>query len=510
MVWRRLHGGLLAAVVALAIPVPAAAFPLLRLLFNGDVESLGNGGGDAFRDPEREALLLKRPALLGRAERARVALSLENEEILSIRRDSWSGTRADDRQLSLVAQAPAGEFFGGVHLTILAGVRRESGTTHLQSERTGSLLHFDEARNVATIGFATALPLGLSLGSTLESGPTAVPGFVAEARWTPMPKVTLWALRRSVSYQYQLEVPQRMVAQIRAPELMYEIDQVRRETELGGELGSRKSLWLRGGGEIEAPNDAWVEAGGRPLPNLSLQAGLDRAVFRFDDYMRAQGSGAIASVDLGLRRTRLFGGADLELGGNGKLVGRYIHGTIESASHADEVGTAAARAFLDVDLDLGLLLQTGHRLESHQLSFGWDRHATERLGFALGVQGLRLISFPGQAAITSDTLELALVSEQLKPVSIDLLGLTGSVRYDVGSFTFSAAVAQLIPVAVRSEEEPPAAAPPQPPSEPRPQRGPPPPTGPAGAYARIAREIASSLDGYGGGSLVILQAATSF
>src|SRR5690606_41162311 len=101
----------------------------------------------------------------------------------------------------------------------------------------------------------------------------------------------------------------------------------------------------------------WAEVGARPWERLALRAGADREGHRIEDRLSAGGTGEIATVDLLLERFRLFWGADWYVGPRDRLRLRHVISRLSAATRADELETQAARAFLHVDTDLGLLLE---------------------------------------------------------------------------------------------------------------------------------------------------------
>lgn len=487
-------------------PAQAAALPLLRLYMDGDVDRMGAGGASVFRDLRAEALRLERPALLAGTQKVQLSVGLTNEEILSMHAGEWAGTEANDRKLDLTLVAPLSRF-GGMPLVGFVSVRHEMGLLHLQRKGEGTLIRAEENRDVATVGLSTALPWGVSLGASLE-GSGAGPGWLFEARYEPSPLVSAWYRRHDTVYDYRLTVPQGVANRINSPEIQYGIDNTIRETEIGAELGRPDMAWGKGGIQLESPNDYWAELGGRPVPWLAVRVGSDREIYRFDDSMQAVGTGTIATVDLGTRFERYFGGADFEIGDAGVLESRYVHSRLSAASRADEVGTAAARAFLKVDYDMGLFFRGGYRMEGDQVALGWSSRKSEGVDFSVGAQFLRLQLDRSDLAIQSNTLQRALATEEVRPAQIDMLGLTGAVHVPVGRFRLSAAVGQFVPVAMRQESTGGSTPPPdQPPSG---GGGAKEPEGPYEWLTSSVGKLLDKLDKYGGGNRLLLRLTTEF
>ncbi len=500
-VWRWAAFGL-----AVLLPLEAGALPILRLFLDGDVDRLGSGGAAVFRDRWAEARRLERPTLLATQERPELRLSLENEAILRMDAGRYAGTEAWDRKLRLTALVPLRPVFDEIPATVFVGVRRETGRLHLATSEDGTLIDSVESRDGVDVGVATALPWGVSLAGSVGANGEGGPSWLLEARYRPGPLVEAWYRRRSASWDYQLTVPDGVSRKIQSPEVNYRIDDLQSESELGAELGRRNVAWLTGGIVLEDVQDLWAEAGGKPLPWLALRLGFDSEVYRFDDTMEADGTGTIAQVDLGMRRERYFGGFDAETG-KGQIRGRYVHSSLTGASQGEEVGTAAARAFLQVDYDMGLFFDGGYRIEGHQFALGWDRHVEDGVGFAVGAQFFRMILHPTDFSITSGTLQRALAAEEIRPARADLLGLTGALYVPVGRFRLAAAVGQYLPIAAEQQrlDRPPT----QP--EPTPAPGPSQPPRDEGPYEWLTGSVGKALDKlakYGGGNRLLFEIST--
>lgn len=500
------RGCLAAGLLALA-PLQAEALPMLRLFLDGDVERLGSGGAAVFYDPRAEALRLDRPALLAGQEAPELRLSLENEETLRLGAGKHAGTEAWDRKLRLTALLPLRQVFPDVQATMFLSLRRETGRLHLASKDDGTLIDSSESRDGVDVGIATALPFGLSVAASVGASGDGGPSWLAEARYRPGKLIETWYRRRSSSWDYELTVPGGVARTAQSPAVRYRIDDLQSETEIGGQLGRRDVAWMTGGVIVQGPGDFWFETGGRPLPWLTLRAGADREDHRFDDTMQADGTGPIAAVDLGLQRDRWFAGADAKMGA-GALRARYVHSEIFGASQGEELGTAAARAFLQVDYDMGLFFRGGYRIEGHQIALGWDHKPEDRVGYAIGAQFFRMIVHPAELALTSDTLQRALAAEEFRPAEADLIGLTGALYVPVGRFRIAAAMGQYLPVAARQESSgaPPA---PRPPPQPGPGPGRAPPDD--GPYGWLTGGIGKALDRlgkYGGGNRLLVEVST--
>lgn len=495
------------ALAALA-PARADALPILRLFLDGDVERMGSGGAAVFRSARAEALRLERPALLATQERPALRLSLENEAIVTLEEGKYAGTAVHDRKLRLTALLPLGPLTGEIPTTLFVGVRRETARIHLATEEDGVILDSIEARDAVEVGVATALPWGLSLAGSIGTNAEGAPSWLLETRYRPTPLVEAWFRRRSASWDYDITVPDGVARKVRSPAVRYRIDDTQSESELGLEVGRRDVAWATGGFVFESPHDLWLEAGTRPVPWLALRAGADRERFAFDDSMQAEGTGTIARVDLALERERLYGGIDADAGA-GKVIARYVHSDLSGASHGEEVGTAAAQAFLQVDYDMGLFFRGGYRLEGHQWALGWDQHRHEGVGFAFGAQFFRLILHPADFSIQSNTLQRALAAEESQQARADLLGLTGALYVPVGRFRLSTAVGQYLPLSTRQEGVAPT---PQPQPSPRPA----PPARPRrdeGPYEWLTTAVGDALDKlsrYGGGNRLLFEISTEF
>lgn len=483
---------------------PAEGLPLLRLYLPGDVERLGMGGGSVFRDLDAEALLLERPTLLTGTDRPLLSLSFTNEEVLTLRSGEWAGTEAWDRKLDLTLIAPVAEVMG-LPLVGFASVRHEAGRIHLENRERGPLVHSTESRNVVTFGLASQLPWGFSLAAGLEGEPTN-PGWLVEARYTPTPLVSTWFRRRVSALDYEMKMPDGVAKNIRSPEVRYRIANWLEESEIGAQVGDRNLAWALGAVQVEGAGDFWLEAGGKPLPFLALRAGADREILRLNDSMDAQGTGTIAHVDFGMRFQRTYGGVDVEIPRGGIIEARYVHSTLAGATFADEVGTAAARAFLQVDYDMGLFFRGHHRLEGDQIAVGYRRGIPDGVDFAVGAQYLSLSLIRTDFAITSNALQRDLAQDDMDPARMDLVGLTGAVYVPMGRFRLAVATGQFVPVGIHQAQ--PRRAPPPPTPQPPPRR--PDPKGPYEWLTRTIGDAVRALDDAGGGNRLMLRLSTEF
>lgn len=504
--WKR-RLGLVARALLIASALLAAqraeGLPLLKLYLPGDVDRLGMGGGSVFRDLGAEALRLERPTLLNEIPRPIVTLSFTNEEILTLRSGEWAGTEAFDRKLDLTLIAPLAEVMG-VPLVGFASVRHEVGRIHLQNRERGPLVQSDESRNVVTFGLSSRLPWGLSLAAGLEGEPTS-PGWLVEARYQASPLLSTWFRRRVSAVDYEMKVPDGVATNIRSPELRYRIDNWLEQSELGAQVGDRELIWALGAVQVEGGGNFWVEAGGKPLPWLALRGGADRELFRLNDPMDAQGTGTIARVDFGMRYQRTFGGVDVEIPRGGIIEARYVHSTLAGATSADEVGTGAARAFLQVDYDMGLFFKGHHRLEGDQIAVGYRRGIADGVDFAVGAQYLSLALIKTDFAITSDALQRSLAEDDVDPARMGLVGLTGAVYVPMGRFRLAVATGQFVPVSVQQARQ--RRAPPAPrPDPPRRED----PKGPYEWLTRTVGDAVRALDDAGGGNRLMLRLSTEF
>lgn len=486
----------MAGLVAAALtPARADALPFMRLFLQGEVETLGRGGAEPFRDAQAEALRLERPALLADERKVRLAVYLENELTLALRAGAWAGTHADDQRLGFTAAIPVGAPLGGIPLTMLVGLRRETGVTRLQSEKDGLLLSLDEEREWAVVGVAARLPYGLSLGASVEPGDGGT-GWLGEVRWDPAPFTTAWLRRRARTGDYAIKVPDGAAKNVYSPPLTYSVGLERGDWEAGGGLRSDRA-WVQGGILADAPWDLWAEAGGLPLEWLAVRAGVDRASDRFEDRIRADGTGNIASMNLGLRATRWFGGVDVDLGPRDDLAVRYVRSSFETWSQAEEIGTNAAKAFLHVDYDFGFFFQGGYRVRTDQVAIGWGHRTPGGVDFAFGAQWLHLDLPPGDYALTSDALARDIAAESIERTRADLLGLTGSVGFTAGRFRFDAAAGQFVPLSLSRPDAPPSGTPGE-------------PSTPSSSGGSWLDRIAQGLRDYGGGNRVLLRITTGF
>jgi len=484
-----------AAFAAAAAPGEAGALPFMRLFLQGEVDTLGRGGAEPFRDMRAEALRLERPALLADERAIGLSVYLENELTLALRAGPWAGTHADDQRLGFTAAIPVGAPVGGIPVTMLLGLRRETGVTRIQSRKDGPLLSLDEEREFATVGVAARLPYGLSLGASVEPGEGGT-GWLGEVRYDPAPFASTWLRRRARTGDYRVQIPDGAAKNVYSPPLTYSVGLDRGDWEIGGGLRGERA-WVQGGVVTDTPWDLWAEAGGIPLEWLAVRAGVDRASERFDDRIRADGTGNIASMDLGLRNTRWFGGVDLDVGPRDDLAVRYVHSTFETWSSAEEIDTNAAKAFLHVDFDFGLFFRGGYRVQADQVAVGWGHRTVGGVDFALGAQWLRIALPPGDYSITSDALDRDLAAESTDRSQADLLGVTGSVGFAMGRFRFDAAAGQFVPLAFRQPGAPSSGEP----------SGPSTPSSSSGKS--WLDKLAQGLRDYGGGNRLLLRITTS-
>jgi len=484
---------LAAALLLFSAPRAAEALPFLHLFLQGEVDTLGRGGAEAFRDLDAETRRLERPALLADGEDVAITLFLDNELTLALRAGPWAGTRADDQRLGLTAAIPIGSPLAGVPVTLIAGIRRESGFTRLQSQKEGVLFSLEELREWAIVGFSTRLPYGLSLGGALEQS-GAGPRWLAEVRYQPVDEGTLWLRHQQVGAGYRFRIPDGAAKKVFSPALSYPIELERRDVEVGGAY-RLEQVWAQGGILTAAPFDFWVEVGTRPLDWVALRLGADRELDRYDDRILASGLGSIASVDLDVQNQRYFGGIDLLLGARDDLTLRYVYSRLESLSRATEIGTNAAQAFLHVDYDFGLLFRSGHRIEASQLAIGWSRRTLADVDFSVGAQYFRLSLPPGAYELTSDALSQALAAEAIDPTVAHLMGVTGSVDFPIGAFRLGAAMGQLLPLALDA------------PGSPAPSSS---GSGSKTSSASWIDRLAKGLRNYGGGNRLMFQLTTRF
>lgn len=478
-------------------PMRAEALPVLRLFLEGERERLGSGGADAFRDRAEEARRLERPSLLAETERPLLLLGFENESILRLDAGSWKGTEAWDRRLHLTALVPL-PGWTGLPATAMARVRQADGRIHLATAEEGTLLDSRSSQTAFDLGLSLGLGRGLAVGGLVGTGAVAT-SWLLEARLRPAAWGEAWIRHGDRRERHGLRVPDDLAHNVRSPALRYRIDEAVRETEIGLRVGDETS-WARGAlvpGEAPAH---WLELGARPLAPLALRLGTDRNLYRFDDTIEAVGDGTIAEARLGLARERYFAGADLDLFG-GTASARYVHTDLRVEQRGHEVGTAAARAFLELDYDLGLFFRGDYRLEGHQIALGWRRTPEEGIGWAAGAQLFRMILHPSDFAIRSDALQRALATEEIRPARVDLLGLTGSLTVPAGPVRFVASVGQFVPIGLDPRTSAGGGSPASRPGRPK-------EAGPYDWLFRSAARIGKTMRDYGGGNRLLLEVQT--
>lgn len=373
----------LALGAALALPDRAAAFPVVGLFLEGEFEELGQGG-DPFRNLHLEATRLRRPAALSTSRRGFAALDLHYENTLSLRTGALAGTRIGERQLRARAYLPLGQPIEGVGIGVFTSFDHASSTVVVRNDGK-TLLDLRQDRTYPSIGVAASLPWSLQVAAGVDGFDAGALRWLLEARAQPLDGLELWFLRREEGFRQTANVPRDVAPNIHSPEMHFPLDLQRVEVELGGGWES-PVFWTRGAVVPDRLGSFWLEVGGRPWRPVALRVGADSDPLRLQDNLVARGTGDVAELDLYLRRTRGFAGVDLELGPRDQLRARYVFSSFGSRTHADEVGTNAAQAFLHVDTDLGLLFEGDVSLRTHQLGVGWGRHTTSGLHFSVGAQ----------------------------------------------------------------------------------------------------------------------------
>lgn len=459
--------GLWAAALGIALgwAPPALAFPVVRLLLDGEPEELGLGG-EPFRDLELEARRLRRPSFLVDEEDGFALLAIDAENTLRLKAGEWAGSRASDRRVSLRTYLPFGDVLAGVRLGLFAAA------DHLDSRvevvRDGrSLFRLRQDRAFPFLGMAVALPFGVALAAGAE-GLDGATRWHLEGRWTLADRLGAWVRYRDEGFRQTATIPQGVATRIHSPVVHLPLDFQRAATELGLRLAI-DPFWVQGGFLPGRLTGFWAEVGARPWERLALRAGADREGHRIDDRLSAGGTGEIATVDLLLERFRLFWGADWYVGPRDRLRLRHVISRLSAATRADELETQAARAFLHVDTDLGLLLEGGAAIQVQQIGLAWTRRTSGGLEFSLGAQYLRAHTLPSAVSLISHVLDRALAEESVERLTAHLLGLTGHVCYPIGRFRLGAAFGQLLPLSLERELAP-SPAPPSP--EPSPKAAP--------------------------------------
>lgn len=433
--------------LALALASPASALPAAGLLLEGEPEELGVGGSP-FHDLDLEALRIERPALLAERDRATAQLLLDAETTLALRAGVWAGTRAHDRFVAVRAHVPLAEPLPGVRLGAFLALEREDA--HAVLRRGGTrVFDLEKDRTSPLIGLTTGLPFGLRLAA----GAAGIDRWHLEGAWSPWRPLSLWVVRRDRGHRETATISRGLSDRTHAPHLHLPLDFQRAATELGAAFRLR-AAWAQG---AFLPGDLpgfWLEVGARPLDDLTLRAGADREGHRLTDRLAASGTGEIAAVDLRLERIRGFAEAVWALGPRDDLRLHATLGRYRASTWADEVGTHAARAFLHVDTDLGLLLEGGAGIQVLQLGLGWRRENASGPRFAVGAQYLRAHTLPSAVALVSFVLDRALAEESVEKVTAHLIGLTGFLEVPVGEIRLAAGLGQLLPVAMERERGP--------------------------------------------------------
>lgn len=442
---------LLLLLALLLLPGSAGAFPFVGLFLEGEAEELGLGG-EPFRNLHLEATRLRRPASLGTSARGFAALDFHFENTLRLRTGDLAGTKIRDNQLRARAYLPLGQPIDGLALGVFTSFEHATSTLIVRNEGQ-TLLDLRQDRTYPSIGVAASLPWAMQVAAGVDGFDAGALRWLLELRMQPLEGLDLWVLRREEGSRQTASVPSGAAPKVHSPQLHFPLDLQRTEVELGAGYET-SSFWSRGGATPDRVGSFWLEVGGRPWAWVALRAGADSDPFRLRDSLVAQGTGEVAEMDLYLRRTRGFAGADFSLGPRDLIRTRYIYSSFGSRTLANEVGTNAAQAFLHVDTDLGLLFEGDVSLRTHQLGVGWGRDTTAGLRFAVGAQYLHASVLPSELALDSHVMDRPLAGESIEGSSAHLLGLTGFVEVPVGAIRLGLSVGQLLPLAVGGGEDP--------------------------------------------------------
>jgi hypothetical protein len=450
--------------VALGIAPPASAFPAVGLFLEGEPEQLGLGG-EPFRDLALEARSLRRPAFLGGSEAGFALLTIDAENTLNLRAGEWAGTRAYDRRVSLRAHLPLGALVPGVRVGVFAAV--EQIDSRVEIARDGKRLFLlRQDRTFPLVGLTSSLPWGFSLAAGAE-GLDGAPRWLLEGRWSLRDRLTAWVRHRDEGLRQTATIPEGVATELHSPVVHLPLDFQRAATELGARF-ELPFLWAQGGYLPGRLTGFWFEVGGRPWEPLALRAGADREGHRIEDRLSAGGTGEIATVDVHLERLRFFWGAEWQASPRDQLRLRHVISRSSGSTWADELGTHAARAFLHVDTDLGLLLEGGAAIQIQQIGLGWSRRSPGGIRFSVGAQYLHAHTLPSAISLVSYVLDRALAEESVEKVSAHLLGLGAFLEVPVGGFRLAGGLGQILPLAVVREVAPDAPRPsPAPPRETR-------------------------------------------
>lgn len=436
--------------VVLWIAPPASAFPAVGLLLEGEPEQLGLGG-EPFRDLALEARNLRRPSFLGGSEAGFALLSVDAENTLNLRAGEWAGTRAYDRLVSLRAHLPLGALVPGVRVGVVASV--DQIDSRIEIVRDGRrLFHLRQDRTFPLVGLTSSLPWGFSLAAGAE-GLDGATRWHLEGRWSLEDRLTTWVRHRDEGFRQTATIPEGVATELHSPVVHLPLDFQRAATEFGARF-ELSFLWAQAGFLPGGLTGFWFEVGGRPWEPLELRVGADREGHRIEDRLSAGGTGEIATVDLRLERLRAFWGAEWRAGPRDRLRLRHVISRLSGATWADELGTHAARAFLHVDTDLGLLLEGGAAIQVQQIGLGWSRGQPGGLRFSLGAQYLYAHTLPSAISLVSFVLDRALAEESVETVSAHLLGIGAFLEVPVGGFRLAGGLGQILPLAVVREVAP--------------------------------------------------------
>lgn len=499
--------GIVLAATAMLIPMRGAGFPALRLLVPGDADHVATGGSDLFLNFEAEPERLFRPARLEGLTQRRLSSRIENELLLEIRADRFSGSRAGDRRLSLYGYTPLK--VDQVKLGIAASYRQESALARLLDRTRGFELEMAEDRGVAALAIGARLSEWVSAGATVEYARDAGLGYVAELRAHIDPLLSAsfrHGLRRA---RYMLAAPVLTARSLELPAMSYDLHQARGLNEVLVELGSEERGMIRASYDFAVPHRAYGELIS-PAKPLVVRVAFERASFAFDDYVRAEGVATLGSARLEIVRDRAIVGADWT-SGIGIFRARYVHGTLESGARVRELGNAAAQALAEADIELNVFANSTYTVGTHQFVLGYERDAKGRFDWSLGVQLLH-VRASGELNYGVPGLDLA-DSEPLAFVRGYLAAVTGGAKLRIGErLHLRYAIAQFVPLWFASPGSD------QPPSPPRPPTvGPPPPPGPApgppaapaegpGLWTRVRK----ALSAYSGGNLQVFEIVHEF
>lgn len=431
--WRPLAVG----VLALSLPLSAAAIPVLRLVLTGDASQLGSGAMWPFANYRLEALHLDRPALLTDIVKPLLRLEVEHEKAIQMDGPQFfSGTRAHNERA--IASFVFPTRVAGRRLALLASSELSQGLLRLQDETDGLVTQIDEHRVRGALGLALEPWTHLRVGAATFFG--AAPSYALEAIGT-FGAFELGAQQRSEDLGYTLKIPRGPPAKLRRPELDYPIRALRRTTTLTARL---RTAWTDSSASIDlVHNDPVLDGAVLLAPWFTLRGRYEQLHLSFENWASNKGV-PVARIDLDTVLSRWAFGTELRWG-RSELVVRYGATELSTWSSWVDNGEITGMQFFSLPIDFGLSLQQLFRARVTQWSLGWNWNFSPLVA-SVGLQHLQLHNDAGGYSYGS-SVDVAIGGLHVfAPAQFEAVALTGGLSCVVANLRIRFAVAQLVPI----------------------------------------------------------------